>query len=105
MTSLGGFGTDVYAHDWAQTQAAVLFAKAEIDQTNKRRYATDHGIAFEAQSTADGSWHGYPIPWEAVPVQIKNKWLRDKSISKRDLRKFCRFDKNEIHWAMQEDTR
>ena len=104
-TSLGGFGTDVYKHDWRQTRAAVLFAEAEVDEASGRRYATAEGIAFEAKSTADGSWHGFPIPWENVPIQIKNSWLRSNVVSKRDLKRFFRFNKEDIHWAMQRDAR
>ncbi|MBV9786276.1 MAG: hypothetical protein JO264_20940 [Acidisphaera sp.] len=103
-TTLGGFATDVHAHDWKETPAAVLFAEAKIDEVSGRRYATARGIAFEAKSTADGSWHGYPISWENVPVAIKNGWLKSGAVSKRDVKKFLRFDKDDIHWAMQTDT-
>jgi hypothetical protein len=100
-TPIGGFGTDVHTHDWEQTRAARLFAGATEDEASGRRYATAEGIAFEAKSTADGSWHGFPIPWESVPVEIKNSWLRSNAVSRRDLKKFFRFNKDDIHWAMQ----
>jgi hypothetical protein len=103
-TSLGGLGTDVYAHDWKQTKAAELFARAEVDDASGRRYATAQGIAFEAKSTADGSWHGFPIPWENVPYGIKSSWLRSKTVSKREVKKFFQFERNDIHWAMQTDA-
>lgn len=103
-TSLGGFETDVYAHDWKQTRAGILFSEAKIDEASGRRYATAAGIAFEAKSTADGSWHGFPIPWESVPASIKNDWLRTAAVSKRDVKRFFRFDRNDIHWAMQTDS-
>ncbi len=91
----------MHTHDWNQTRAANLFAEARVDEASGRRYATAEGIAFEAKSTADGSWHGYPVPWESVPAVIKNSWLRSNAVSKRDLKKFFRFDKDDIHWAMQ----
>ncbi len=103
-TSLGGFATDVHAHDWEPTRVARLFAEATVDDASGRRYATAAGIAFEAKSTADGSWHGYPVPWESVPVAIKTGWLRTKAVSKREVKKFFRFDKNEIHWALETDA-
>ena len=103
-TSLGGLGTDVRAHDWTKTRAAALFADARVDEAGGRRYATAEGIAFEAKSTADGSWHGFPIPWESVPVGIKNSWLRSKAVSRRNLKRFFRFNKDDIHWAMQTDA-
>ena len=103
-TSLGGLGTDVHTHDWEQTRAAGLFAEATVDEDSGRRYATAEGIAFEAKSTADGSWHGFPIPWESVPVGIKSSWLRNNVVAKRDLKKSFQFNKDDIHWAMQRDA-
>ena len=105
QTPAGGFANDVHTHDWRQTQAAELFAFAKVDAASGRRSATASGIAFQAQPTADGSWHGYPIPWESVPAAIKSEWLRAGAISRRDMKKFLRFDKDDIHWAMKTDTR
>src|ERR1700722_2083983 len=82
QTSAGGFATDPHAHDWAATRAAELFAGAVVDQASGRRYATAEGIAFEAKPTADGTWHGFPICWESVPVAIKNDWLRSGAVKK-----------------------
>jgi len=104
-TALGGFGTDVRGHDWRQTRAASLFAEASVDKASGRRYATAKGIAFEARSSGDGSWHGFPIPWESVPVGIKNSWLGSNAVTRRDLKRFFRFNKDDIHWAMQTDVK
>ena len=74
-------------------------------QSSGRRYATAEGVAFEAKPTADRTWHGFPIPWESVPVAIKNNWLRSGAVKSRQTKKYFRFDKNDIHWAMITDDR
>ena len=104
QTAAGGFATEPYAHDWKATRAAVLFAGAEVDKASGRRYATAEGIAFEAKPTADGTWHGFPVPWESVPVAIKNSWLDSGAVNRRQIKKYLRFDKNDIHWAMETDN-
>jgi len=103
-TPTGGFANDVYAHDWGKTEAAKLFASAVIDPSSKRRYATGNGIAFESKSTRDGTWHGYPIPWESVPQSIKDEWLDNGSITRRALRKYKKFDQADISWAMETES-
>jgi hypothetical protein len=105
QTPAGGFAADPRAHDWAATSAAKLFEGAIVDEASGRRYATAEGIAFEARKTADGTWHGFPIPWENVPAAIKNDWLRSRAIDKRQTKRYFRFDKNDIHWAMATDDR
>lgn len=104
-TLAAGFATDVHEHDWSSTQAAVLFAAACVDAVTGRRYATASGIAFEAKPTGDGSWHGYPIPWESVPAKIKNDWLASGAVTRRQTKHFLRFEKSDIHWALKTDTR
>lgn len=76
-----------------------------MDEASGRRYATAEGIAFEARPTADGTWHGFPIPWESVPVTIKNDWLRNGVVNSRQTKRYFHFDKNDIHWAMATDDR
>ncbi|GEO81606.1 hypothetical protein [Pararhodospirillum oryzae] len=104
-TPAGGFATDPHAHDWAATPAAELFAGSVVDEASGRRYATARGIAFEAKPTLDGTWHGFPIPWESVPAAIKNTWLRSGAVTARQTKKYFRFDRNEIHWALATDDR
>lgn len=105
QTAAESFATDPHAYDWADTKAAELFAEARVDEANDRRYATAEGIAFEAKPTADGTWHGFPIPWESVPAAIKNDWLCNGAVNRRQTKRYFRFDKNDIHWAMMTDDR
>lgn len=104
-TPTAGFATDVHTHDWPATRAAELFGAGQIDPASGHRYATADGIAFEAKPTADGSWHGYPIPWESVPATIKNDWLASGAVTRRQTKDFLRFEKSDIHWAMKTDNR
>lgn len=99
----GGYATDPYAYDWSASNAATLFAEAVVDSSSGRRYATARGIAFEAKPTKDGTWHGYPIPWESVPNHIKDDWLGANVVARRDIKRFLSFDKNDIYWAMISD--
>lgn len=99
-TPTGGFADDPYRHPWEQTEAATLFAGAEFDLSTRRRYATADGIAFEAKPTNDGTWHGYPIPWESVPGTIRKKWLGDGRVTRKQIKEYFRFDPSEIHWAL-----
>jgi hypothetical protein len=75
-TTIAGLGNDVLAHAWEDTEASRLFEAATLD-ANGRRYATAKGIAFEAQATEDGAWHGYPIPWNDVPNALRRRWLEE----------------------------
>ena len=104
-TPNGGLATDVNTHDWESTQAARLFATAHLDNATGRRYACKNGIAFEARPSSDGSWHGYPIPWESVPPKIKDEWLAAGKVKRRELKKHSQFERNDIHWALKTDDR
>jgi len=103
-TPTGGFANDVYAHDWGTTEAAKLFAAAVIDPSSQKRYATAKGIAFEARPTNDGTWHGFPIPWESVPPSIKNEWLDNGGVSRQAVKKYMRVDQADISWAMETES-
>lgn len=99
-TTKGGLGNHVLAHEWVDTEASRLFAAANIDPTSGRRFATARGMAFEAKSTEDGTWHGYPIHWVDVPNELRRQWLREGKVTRREIKRFMSFDKNDIHWAV-----
>lgn len=63
-----------------------------------KRVATERGVAFVAQRTYPDErnvWHGYPEAWDKISVQIKNRWLTEERVTKRDLRR----------WRTREDIR
>jgi len=97
-----GFGGDPLAHAWQATCAHVLFAQAT--PAADRRYATARGIAFEAKRTDANTWHGYPVPWESVPPEVLEQWLREGKVTRRDLRAHRRLEASGIHWALVTDV-
>lgn len=100
----GDLGNDPFAHPWAKTLAHELFAQSEEDPTGSgKRYATMHGIAFAAQATGDGTWHGYPEPWNKVPADLKSKWQDEGKVTAWALRKYKDFPRNNIGWALDQD--
>jgi hypothetical protein len=97
----GGLAYKIDVHDWEKTPATKLFEEADIDSKTGRRYATQKGIAFEAKETGDGTWHGFPIPWESVPAVIKARWQALKLVTRRQVKVV--YDKNDIFWPLQTD--
>ncbi len=61
------------------------------------------GIAFVGQDSADGSWHGYPEPWNKVPAALKDKWLDEGKMTARDLRRYGDFSRSNTGWALDID--
>ncbi len=96
-----GLGNAPTAHQWDGSAAQEMFNESELDPTGSgKRYATMKGVAFAAQDTADGTWHGYPEPWQKVPADLKDKWLDNGKVTRADLRRYKDFPKDNIHWAL-----
>lgn len=72
-------------------------------QDGNRRFATELGVAFEAKPTSDGTWHGFPIPWESVPPWIVRQWRREGKVSKRQLSLYWSRGVDDIRWALDSD--
>jgi hypothetical protein len=74
------------------------------------RYATRGGIAFKAVASNDGTWHGYPVPWEQVPEGLKERWIRERKVTRRDILKYslCNIKTRggilPNEWAMEVDS-
>lgn len=100
-TETGGYRTDPFDHDWIGTQAHRLFSQSRSYDSGRRRYATAVGIAFEAKLSGDGTWHGYPIPWEAVPPEIVREWVTEEKVSRRQIKRHWQPDKDDLHWAIK----
>ena len=97
------YRSDPFTHKWTDTEAHRLFESAIALPSSERRYATANGIAFEAKPTNDGTWHGYPIPWEAVPVGIMNRWVDSNKVTQRQIKKHWRKEKDDLKWAIEEE--
>lgn len=103
-TAQGGLGASSAQHEWPQTEAARLFAESDVDPDGAaQRYATSRGIAFCAQPSNDGTWHGYPVPWQSVPTQLTRKWLQDGRVTKRDVKLHKDHPADDIYWALESD--
>jgi hypothetical protein len=103
-TAAGGYRHDPFAHNWEATQAHQLFEHAVSHESGRRRFATAKGIAFEAKPTEDGTWHGYPVPWEAVPPEIVQKWRNDGEVTRQQIKKYWKKDQDDLHWAIEAET-
>lgn len=97
-------GNDMARHDWLSTPAQEMLNRSEPDpEGSGKRFATERGIAFAAQDSNDGSWHGYPEPWQNVPAALKERWLAAGVVKKRDLRRYMDSPTNSIRWALESD--
>lgn len=98
------YGSDPFALDWTLTEAHRMFAESIESPDGRRRFATGRGIAFEAKPTHDGTWHGYPVPWENVPAEIVQVWRDLGKVSRRDVRLYRTAEPNDIRWALRSDA-
>lgn len=102
-SAAGGLANDPFKHDWHSTPAAKMFEESDPHPDGEeRRYATSNGIAFEAKATNDGTWHGYPIPWEAVPTQLVVAWKKARKVRSREVKRYWK-DEARIGWALETD--
>lgn len=109
---------DVFAFPWSASVAQQLLDESQIADGESTidsepalpRYATRRGMAFKAVPSNDGTWHGYPVPWEQVPGGIKDSWLRVGRVSRRDILKYSlrniqsRGSVVPNEWAMENDS-
>lgn len=103
-TSNRRLGTDPCDHPWSDTEAHRLLAESHVDpEGSEKRYATAKGMAFVAQNTRDGTWHGYPEPWNKVPAALKDEWLDSGRVTPRQLRQYSDFPRDRIRWALESD--
>ena len=76
--------------DWSVAVAQKLLEEAV--PVGNALQTTRGGVAFVGRLTRvteDGVlWHGYPEAWDRIDFDLKQKWLADKLISRRDLRTY-----------------
>lgn len=104
VTETGRLANDVVGHDWPKTEAYRLFEASEpCPEGSGRRFATSRGIAFAAVSSRDGTWHGYPVPWQEVPAELKDRWRDAGKVERRDLRRHMDRSQDDVRWALESD--
>ena len=89
---------------WPKTVAQHLLQNSVL--YNDKRYAADHGIAFCAQETGNGNWHGYPLPWKQVPNAVCRQLVAQGQTTEKEIKHVRRRQKavdprNDNQWAMQ----
>ncbi|WP_187970093.1 hypothetical protein [Aquibium microcysteis] len=100
----GGYASDPFGHAWEKTVAHTMFEESEPDPNGSaKRYATMKGIAFVAQPTADGTWHGYPEPWNRVPADLVAKWQDAGKVTTQQLKRYKDFPTDHVTWALDGD--
>ena len=72
-----------------RTKAQTLLL--ESVQVGKRRYAVHEGKAYCAQQHGKDLWHGYPVGWVDVPKSLRNQWISQNRLKRREVRK---------HWVV-----
>ena len=65
--------------------AQRLLSTSQSD--GNKRYAVFEGRAFCAQQHGCDVWHGYPVGWMSVPVQIRKQWLSAGCLHRRDIKR------------------
>ena len=87
---------------WSAARAQELLDESE--QMGEKRVATRNGLAFVAQSGNDGTWHGYPESWDKIDGVIRNRWLAEGRIRRRDLRQWASRDNVRGAWKELDDA-
>lgn len=87
---------------WSVALAQDLLASSEA--MGGKRVATRNGLAFVAQPTGDGTWHGYPESWDKIDNAIRARWLAESRIKRRDLRQWATRDDIRNAWKELEDA-
>ena len=94
-------GVDMHAHDWALTRAKELLDTSVVDLASRRRYTTGDGIAFEIKPSGDGTFHGYPVPWNDVPAWLQGQWRKEGRVTRRQIARYS--EAPDDFWAMASD--
>ena len=100
--SFGGKGPESWDR-WPRTVAQRLLINSVLH--NGKRYAAERGLAFCAQETSGGTWHGYPILWKKVPFKVRNQLINMKQTTSTEIRKHLRHQKSidpnrNLQWAV-----
>jgi len=97
-----GFSGDPFSHPWHLTIAHQLLCQSHEDARG-HRYAARNGIAFKAQLSNDGTWHGYPVAWNEVPFEVHDVLIAKGQATRREMKRQKSIDSNDIRWALKSD--
>lgn len=51
-----------------------------------KRYACHDGKAYCGQEHAPGVWHGYPVDWREVPPRVRNDWIKQGRVTRKQIK-------------------
>jgi hypothetical protein len=83
---------------WSAARAQQMLNDSEA--MGEKRVVTWNGLAFVAQRTQGGDWHGYPEAWDKIDLDIRMKWLNAGLIRRKHLKQWK--TRVEIQRAWQE---
>jgi hypothetical protein len=83
----GGWGSICPEHLDQGAAQALLNGSVLIGEA---RYAVDEGWALKAYQHQPGRWHGFPIPWSALPVDAVHALIDRGLLDERTWRKALR---------------
>ena len=97
-----GFAGDPDCHDWSATVAHELF-ESSVSTPDGHHYAARDGISFKAFASNDGTWHGFPIPWHEVPIDVQDVLIERHQATRREIKRQRSVDTGDIRWALKGD--
>ena len=71
--------------DIDRTIAQQLLTDSELE--GSKRYAVYEGRAYCAQQHGAEVRHGYPIGWVDVPENLRRRWLRERRVQRRYIKR------------------
>jgi len=93
---------------WPDTQAQRLLANSVVH--GGQRYAAARGVAFCGQQTGERTWHGYPIPWRDVPLEVRQTLVAAGQVQEKEIQHGLRVQRNldidrDKDWAVTTDDK
>ncbi len=72
---------------WSHDHAAGLLKESLTEPGDDRRFATEQGMAFAARVTRSDVWHGYPVPWAEVPEAVRERFVANGQVTRRQIKR------------------
>lgn len=79
--------------DWSHSLAQALLGESLEHSSGGGRFAAKNGMAFIARRTGGEIWHGYPVPWSAVPDAIRETMIAAGKVTKREIKRLYSSEK------------
>lgn len=70
---------------WSWEQAQQILDQSVVE--GQQRYGVAEGMAFKGHEHMLGRWHGHPVAWNEVPPAIVNRWLQERRVTRREVKR------------------